>query len=596
LKDLGYEVMGVVSTGIKTLEKIEGSLPDLVLMDIKLKGDMDGIEAAEAIKSRFDIPVVYLTAYADEATLDRAKVTEPFGYILKPFNERELCATVEMALYKHKMEKRLAQNEQWLSTTLRSIGDGVIATDVAGTVTFMNPMAEAFTGIGQDDVLGRQFSEFFVITEEGLHNLPENFLIKAITEGVGTASLVHSTLMVRNGRRIPVDSSVAPIRNTKGAVSGAVLVFRDVTERKTAEEVLRESEERFRLSFDQSPVGEAIVSLNLRFLRVNRELCRITGYSREELADLGLRDVIHEDDLGISLEQAKGLKSGKVNQYQMDARCVRKEGPAIWVHLTSGLMKDSQGKPLYFLVNVEDIHERRQLESQLAHSQEMKVLGQLAAGVAHEVRNPLNAILAITEALFQDIGSNEEYEPYLEHIRTQVNRLSALMKDLLELGKPIQSSLLRRESLQAICATSLDLWKQTKISETHPVRFISELEGDDVQVTVDSSRLQQIFLNLLDNSAQHSPEGGEIDLALLLPSSGTARVRIADRGAGIPADKVEKVFEPFFTTRRGGVGLGLSIVKHFIESMAGSARVWNNDPPPGCTVEVALPVARGDDS
>src|SRR5205823_3297493 len=117
------------------------SHPDLVLMDIILKGAMDGVEAAERIRSQYDIPIVFLTAHADQNTLDRAKITAPFGYILKPFNERELHTTVEIALYRHATEARVKKLEGWLSAVLESIGDAVFATDKWGLITFMNPTA-----------------------------------------------------------------------------------------------------------------------------------------------------------------------------------------------------------------------------------------------------------------------------------------------------------------------------------------------------------------------------------------------------------------------------------------------------------------------
>ena len=139
LEDLGYIVVGSSVTGEDAIAKAEEHQPDLVLMDIMLKGEMDGIEAAQQIRERFDIPVIFVTAYADRATLHRAKLIEPFGYILKPFEEADLRTNIEMALYKHEMEKRLKESERWLSATLRSIGDAVIATDAEGQVKFMNP-------------------------------------------------------------------------------------------------------------------------------------------------------------------------------------------------------------------------------------------------------------------------------------------------------------------------------------------------------------------------------------------------------------------------------------------------------------------------
>ena len=129
LKNSAYEVSAVVSTGRDALRRVKQLKPDLILMDIVLRMDMSGIQTAEKIHEQHDIPIIYLTAYADEETLDKAKKTEPYGYILKPFEDRELQTTIEMALYKHRTERRIKENEAWLSTTLKSIAEGVIATN-----------------------------------------------------------------------------------------------------------------------------------------------------------------------------------------------------------------------------------------------------------------------------------------------------------------------------------------------------------------------------------------------------------------------------------------------------------------------------------
>ena len=137
-------------------------------MDIMLQGEKSGVEAADEIYSQFDIPVVYLTAYADENTVQRAKKTEPFGYLLKPFEERELQTTIEIALYKFEMDMRLRSRERWLTTILQSVGDGVVATDKEGNITFMNPFAEDLTGWSQDEALNKPLKDtFYIVGEEG---------------------------------------------------------------------------------------------------------------------------------------------------------------------------------------------------------------------------------------------------------------------------------------------------------------------------------------------------------------------------------------------------------------------------------------------
>jgi PAS domain S-box-containing protein len=234
--------------------------------------------------------------------------------------------------------------------------------------------------------------------------------------------------------------------------------------------------------------------------------------------------------------------------------------------------------------------ERNVMETQLRQLDRMKILGQMAAGVAHEVRNPLNAILAITEALFQDIGDNPEYKPFLDHIRTQVDRLSRLMGDLLDLGKPVQPSSLHQEFIPSICTATMDLWKQTPLSKTHKVRLVLPAHNSNLTVMADSSRLQQVLLNLLENAAQHSPEGSEIQIIVSNPKGITVRIRIVDQGSGLPAENFQKVFEPFFTTRKRGNGLGLSLAKNTVLAHGGNIGIKNNDPPPGCTIEISLPV------
>jgi len=170
-------------------------------MDIILQGDLSGIDVAEQIRTQFHIPVVYLTAYADENTLQRAKATEPYGYILKPFEERELRTNIEIALYKYEMERKLKESERWLATTLRSIGDAVIATNEKGLVTFMNPIAEVLTGWKQEEALSKDLTEVFHVVSEETRKVAENLTVKVIQEGT-VVDLTDRILIAKDGKEI----------------------------------------------------------------------------------------------------------------------------------------------------------------------------------------------------------------------------------------------------------------------------------------------------------------------------------------------------------------------------------------------------------
>ncbi len=239
LTRMGYNVPVAVSSGKEAIEKANENLPDLVLMDIVLRGDMDGIEAAEKIHSSLDIPVVYLTAYADEKTLQRARITEPYGYIIKPFKERELQINLEIALYKYDMEKRLKASKQWLLAAINSIGDAVIATDPEGEVKLINPIAEALTGWKQEEAMGQPLKKIFNIVSEDAGINVDDPVSKVLREGIFYGLIDHTVLISKSGTKIPVDIIGSPIKDEKDNVIGVVLVFMDIIERKRIEKGLK---------------------------------------------------------------------------------------------------------------------------------------------------------------------------------------------------------------------------------------------------------------------------------------------------------------------------------------------------------------------
>ena len=225
----GYTVCGVVSSGETALRTVESELPDLVLMDIILQGDMSGIETAEAIRARYDVPVIYLTAYADSHTLKKAKVTEPFGYILKPFEDRELESTLEMALYKYRIDKKLRESEERYRTLFEDSRDAIFMTTRDGKLVVANRSALMMLGYTEEEIRDVSVPDLFVDPDEGEH-------LQREIERNGSVRDFEVRLRSKHGRALDCMVTAALRRDKDGTVAGYHGIIHDFTERKRAEE------------------------------------------------------------------------------------------------------------------------------------------------------------------------------------------------------------------------------------------------------------------------------------------------------------------------------------------------------------------------
>ena len=324
LNNLGYGVSGIVSSGIEAINKTGETQPDLVLMDIKLGGGMDGIEAAQRIRTRFNIPVVFITAYADETTLKRAKLTEPFGYIIKPFEERVLHTAIEVALYKSKMEKKLKSREQWVTTVLKSIGDGVIAIDREGLVTFMNSAAEFLTGWKYNEALGKDLIERLNLEIKDDSSSLSKKQDRDENNKAYTQLAQQAVLISEQKKETPVEFSVAAITDDMGNIHGDVLVLRDITEKKRAEEKLKKSWIKLQKTMESSI--QAISSIaemrdpytaghQKRVTQLTGAIARTMKLSKDQLEGIRTASLIH--DLGKIFVPAEILnKPGKLTEIE----------------------------------------------------------------------------------------------------------------------------------------------------------------------------------------------------------------------------------------------------------------------------------------
>ncbi len=246
LRRLGYEVLGAVDNGDAALQLAATHAPALALLDIELPGAMDGFAIAERLLRDFDIPSVFLTGRGDEDTLERVRKSGSFGYLLKPFRAEELKAALNLALLRHEREAQLAQVERSFSAAIRSIADAVILTDKTGTITFLNVAAERCTGWPAADAVGRKLDAVFQARNGGQPLKTRAWLKQATAEATAPEPPREWTLLTADKRELPIEVSVAPIRDEARGVLGAVFVFRDITERKRFEVELKKSQAELR--------------------------------------------------------------------------------------------------------------------------------------------------------------------------------------------------------------------------------------------------------------------------------------------------------------------------------------------------------------
>ena len=236
LERFGYSVVGMASDGAEAIALAKERSPDIILMDIMLAGGMDGIEAAKHIRAQLGIPVIFLTAYTDEKTLERAKEVEPFGYILKPFKERELYTTIDIALYKHSIDKKLHKQERLFSAILHSINDGIIATDIDMAVGFMNKVAESITGWSEAAAKGRHAAAILSIQDQRTNRE----LLGGVPLNVDGKPFFFKEAVIKNaiGQTLLVDGSITRIHEKENETDGYLITLRDITEIKRVSETI----------------------------------------------------------------------------------------------------------------------------------------------------------------------------------------------------------------------------------------------------------------------------------------------------------------------------------------------------------------------
>ncbi|MGH9759623.1 MAG: PAS domain S-box protein, partial [Blastocatellia bacterium] len=297
-----------------------------------------------------------------------------------------------------------------------------------------------------------------------------------------------------------------PVKTVDGRVTRYVGVAQDITDRRQAEKEMREGEERFRNSFDYAPIGMALAATDGRWLRVNKSLCEITGYSKEELLGRDYQSITHPEDLDIDLDQGRKLLDDEERFYQIEKRYVHKEGHTVWVILSVSLLRDSAGKPLYFVKEIQDISARKRMEDELTTTRDAalesaRLKTEFLANMSHEIRTPMNGIIGMAELLF-DTDLSPEQRDLVDTIQSSGDSLLTIINDILDFSK-IEAGKVTFD----ICDFSLKKTVESTVEFFADLAFRKDIElasfvHPDIAPTLrgDPLRLRQVLINLLGNA------------------------------------------------------------------------------------------------
>ncbi|MDH7515506.1 MAG: PAS domain S-box protein [Bacteroidota bacterium] len=597
LAQRGYEICGVAETGQEAVEKTAQLKPHVALMDIRLRGRMDGIEAAHIIRERYRVPCIFVTAYDDDETLCRARVSEPYAYLLKPFTDRELYWAIEIALYKHRMEQIVHEKNSWFATTLRSIGDALIAVDPRGNVQFMNPVAENLTGWKQADALGRPVAEIFDIIHEQTRKPVDSPVHIVLRTNVSVGVSNGTILRAKDGTEIPVDSSASPIKNEGKELVGAVLIFRDVTERKRALRMIKKSEEHYRQLFEWSLAGVYKADMQGRILDCNDAFAKMLGYAeRKDVIAAGDRPwLASPEDRNAFLERIRTNRS----TVQEELRFMRKDGTTFWVVQNAGVLDDAEiGNVI--LGTVIDITDRKRMEMELREAKERAVQSDtlktsIIANLSHEIRTPLNIILGyagVIRTFLADRIKPEEEELFV-HLEWGAKRLMRTVENVINVSK-VQAGMYQfRKEILDLSAELRAIVEEMRPAATQKGLELTLNSPGPVYVSADKYAVDQAFLNLLENAVKFTQKGGvTLDISM---DNATANVIVRDTGVGIAPEFLSHVFGVFLQEEKGcarafdGLGLGLPLAKRYIEGNGGTIRI-DSAKCSGTCVTVRLPL------
>ncbi|RKH16158.1 PAS domain-containing sensor histidine kinase, partial [Corallococcus sp. CA047B] len=575
--------------------------PERGLMGVLLKKDLGGLLARRILPTAILAPLVVGGVRLLGERL--AYFGPAFGVTL--FAGLTMVAFLAVTFWNARIVSRLDARNRLVEQSLRlsearfagivsNAADAIISIDDAQRIILFNAGAERIFGYAASEVVGRSLEVLLPESLQAVHaRHVQHFAGGSMTSRhMGVRQPISGRR--KGGETFPAEASISKLE-VEGARTLTV-ILRDITTRKQAEEVLRNSEERFRTSFEDAPIGMALVDLSGRFLNVNASLRHMVGYSQAELLARTFQDITVPEDLELDLLNVRRLLQGDIDSYQMEKRYFHRDGRIVTVQMTASMVRDAHGEPLHFVSQIQDITERKRMEQSwhllLEKSQQAtRVRDQVLRIVAHDLRAPLNVIALSAGVLRKGLPEGRALQRPLDSLEKSLQRANRLIQDLLDVARMEGGGLsVEREALEVAPLVREAVELHRALAEARSLHLVALIPEGLPRVLADRERTLQIFSNLIGNALKFTPEGGSITLCVEAEGD-QVRFSVRDTGSGIPPEDLPHLFKPFWQAharRKEGAGLGLAIVKGLVEAHGGELSVQSL-PGAGSTFSFTLP-------
>lgn len=558
--------------------KYEQSYFDVVVLDINMPGTT-GIELAERIRQYDeDVQIIIMTAYSDVDFAVEAIRFQVFEYVIKPFRVEDLVRNIEKAAEKSVLIRRNKEILEKYQLLFQSFPDGILELNATGKVLFHNPAALEVFGLGNH---GTNVTDFLIANPQ-----IDAALKRVRRSGKDRLEEVKIDLSKANGASRTIQVSLNTLKKTNGRWASYLAILRDITERKSYEDEIIAAKKRFQSIFDA--ITDRIVLIDQRYnvVAANHYTHTISGLSSEEILKLKCNDLIcQQPEVCCDCPVQATFDTGQP-AFKSLSNTGKPDGHGSHYELYTYPLRESDGNVVEVILYAKDVTRSKELQYEIAQSEKMASIGELAAGLAHELKNPLAIISASAQFCLERLQLDETVQEHLSVIFRNIQNANKIVSDLLNYARPSQM-LIDTLDLNEVIHRALKLL-HTKLKKSE-IRLRKNLAQEIPRLIGDAQSLEQVFVNILLNSIQAIGRSGRITIRTTFESmSGNVVIVLKDNGPGIPKNKIGKIFDPFFTTKSGGTGLGLSICHRIILNHQGTIRV-NSKPNKGTEFIIELP-------